>query len=48
MSIEKKVAKIINEVNPKLGRLAGARMFLIKVNDITAEVFIKIEAKNSC
>ncbi len=48
MTIEEQVKKLIQDVNPKLGKLAGAKMNLIKVDNEKAEVFIKIEAQNSC
>ena len=49
MRIKEKIIKVIDGVNPKLEKLAGARMDLVKVDDERAEVFIKVEAqRNNC
>jgi len=46
--IKKKVVQVINDVNPKLKRLVGAKVDLIKVDDKKAEVFIKIKTERVC
>ena len=49
MTMKEKIKKLINDVNPKLEKFAGAKMDLVKIDDENSEVFIKVEAtKNQC
>jgi len=50
MSLKEKVEKFIQEVNPKLKRMAGAYLDLLDVDEKEARVSIKIiqHTKNTC
>jgi len=49
MDLREKVKKVLEDINPRLNRIVGARMDLVNVDSEKAEVFIKItQLKSSC